>query len=447
MSRRFHILFAESDGWTLSSGPEPVRTTRVVVDAKAAPSAVAAAVRAALEADGYDGGPVGVCVPSAWCLAATISTADLPRGDIKTMTYRLEEDLPTAAENLIADFVPAATNGSALGVCIRIELIQPVIDALEAAGVAVHSIVPAALATVQGLAGQDRLLLCAEPGPAGPQLNLIALSDGRPARWSLVPAVESDLQLELGLLSIELASNPPMEAVDLPPELIAVIEKITGTGVQPEPVAGREAAANLMAAVLAGRTKPWVNFRRGPLAIDDPLRMHRRWIDLSLVAAITLLLCLTAVFLLRASRYARIEAQSDAEMAADFHRRFPTWQVPPNIPAAVESQYRRSTRAGSADLDKSNRGSAVTTLRDVLVPLSAEQHFQIDRMAFHDNAFVVSGRLQSYDQIDVIAKAVRSHGMAVAPAQTRRAPDGTWTFVLQGSRPAAIAVAARGLVN
>lgn len=448
MSRRFHILFAAADGWTVCSGPDPVRTVRVAVDAAVAPPGLAAAVRAALESDGHGGAAVAVCVPSAWCLSATIPTADLPRGDAKAMSYRLEEGLPVAAENVVADFVPDPATGVALGVCVRTETIRPVVDALEAAGVGVHSVVPTALAAAQGWAGRggdpDRLLLCGEAGAAGPQLNLIVLRDGRPAHWSLVPAAESDLRLQLDLMSTESASTPSVEAADVPPPLAAVVEQMIGVAVPVHPTTCRDAAVRVMGDVLAGRAKPWVNFRRGPLAVADPLRMHRKWVDLSLVAGIALLLSLTAAFLFRASRYGNLDAQVEAEMAADFHRHFPTWQVPMNIPAVVDAQYRRSAAAGGGDLGRAGRGSALSTLRDVLTPLAAERNFQVDRMSFHDNGFVLGGRLQSFDQIDVLSRAVRSAGMVVAPAQTRREADGTWTFVLQGSRPA---VAVREPVN
>src|SRR5207237_914428 len=67
----------------------------------------------------------------------------------------------------------------------------------------------------------------------------------------------------------------------------------------------RQAAAIAGAAVLGGRRKAWVEFRRGPLAISDPLRVHRSALDGVVVAAAIVLVCLSVGLVWRASRDGR----------------------------------------------------------------------------------------------------------------------------------------------
>jgi hypothetical protein len=357
------------------------------------------------------------------------------------MLYRLEENLPLAAESIIADFIPFATGAageSALGVCVRLEAIAPLVEALEGINVAVQSIMPTAMATAQELARSVTqspcLLVCAEPGVLKPQLNVIALQDGRPTHWALVPATAVDFKLQLGLLSTEFGSIPHIEAIDIEPKLADAMVEATAQMININPQTGDAAATALVGEVMRGRAKPWVEFRRDKLAIADPVRLHRRWIDFSLAATIALLLSLSLALWVRAHQYARAEQISNSEMVAAFQEHFPGWEIPVNVRAIVDAQYRRA--AGANDGSRLARGSALITLHDVLVPMMAQDHFQIDRMAFHDKAFEISGRLQSFEQVDALSKIARGSGMIVSPAQTRKDADGSWTFSIQGSSSA-----------
>ena len=73
-----------------------------------------------LKAASYDGESVLLAIPSAWCLCDPVATTGLPaRNRRQAMAYRLEEKLPVAAEEVVADFIPCAPPMPLLSASVR----------------------------------------------------------------------------------------------------------------------------------------------------------------------------------------------------------------------------------------------------------------------------------------------------------------------------------------
>src|SRR5262245_35818705 len=121
MSARSFILLADGAQWRVAavSAPGEVEWIDRSIDGAAAVEIVAEEISEALSRAGYRGGGVSLLIDSANCLAASISTVDLPRQDRRSLIYRLEEKLPLSAEEVVADF--AIGDGRALGVAVRTE--------------------------------------------------------------------------------------------------------------------------------------------------------------------------------------------------------------------------------------------------------------------------------------------------------------------------------------
>src|SRR5438045_1145265 len=133
------IIFPTSHSWhvaTLHGDVPRVRDVRAGAD-------MGSATASELRELGYAGQGVILALPTEWCFVASIQISDLPRHDRGAMIYRLEEKLPMPAEEFVADF--AHDGDSALGVAARTAQIKPLVDVLENAGIAIQSIVPAAL--------------------------------------------------------------------------------------------------------------------------------------------------------------------------------------------------------------------------------------------------------------------------------------------------------------
>jgi hypothetical protein len=397
--------------------------TDVPVAADATPAEIAAAVAPALARRGYAGQGILLALPSAWCLAASISTAGLRRGDRDAMLYRLEEKLPLAAEAIVAEFLPRPAGDTALGVCVATDRVAPLVSALESAGVIVQSISPLALLALQNRAdrlapAETELLIW----PDADQTDLFVLIGGVPTAWSLSRGGD-DLALHRNLLLAQF-DEPERTTTPGPLELIAV------------------AATAVAAPVLTGRTRPWFELRRGALSAGDALRAHRRALNAALAAAALLLIALSAAMVYRGFAYDRFADAADARLRDDFRRDFAGWPEPPSVAATIASERRRLQAAGASALPPEARRSALTTLRQVLSRVPADGRFTLARATFNDTSVQLEGDAKSQADVEPLVEAARAAGLEVPPAQTRKTAAGTWSFVVRGDTPAAASQAA-----
>jgi hypothetical protein len=433
------IFFVSDTNWRLCA---LVGGTPKYVDVSLAPDATAQhraeKVSAALQSFGYAGEPAILAVPSSWCYAASIATDDLPKNDRKAMVYRLEEKLPLAAESLIADFILSDPPQRALGISISTDLLKDLVEGLEAVGVSIQCISPAALLAAQGIPpvdGQDPyILLCADATDDQSQLSLIAFESGRPVNWALLPADVTDIKLQLELVALDVGGSPHVEACGVDADLVDNLTEATGLIISVRDETVTEAAAHFATEIVAGRQRPWVDFRRGPLAIADSLGLHRRPINALLAAAAAMFIVFAGMMFFRGWRYDHAARAADVQLAEEFHQQFPGFAAPGNVRAVVESEYRKSRVRSGGSLPPEASRSALQTLHDVLDKLPGEGRFTIDRASFDDQGFQMEGRLKSYEDVDVIANAARQSGMTVDPPQARKDSQGLWSFTLHGLR-------------
>src|SRR4051794_39396583 len=129
---------------------------------------------------GYRAGPLVLALPSSWCLAATIDASGLPPQDRKAAVYRLEDVLPLAAEDVAADVVTSHDARRALGVCVRIDRLRHLLDALDAANVNVQTITPTAMLAAQAVpATTPTIVLIGDRG----LVDAVAVENGKPIAW------------------------------------------------------------------------------------------------------------------------------------------------------------------------------------------------------------------------------------------------------------------------
>ncbi len=442
------ILFPGPATWQIARW-HAGRCDRSTADAATA----AADVPAQLDTLGNAGRPVVLAVPADACLAARLATADLPRGDAKALLYRLEDHLPVPAEQVVADFVPfdrlAPTGGEdTLGVCGLLDRVRPAVDALEAAGVSVQVVVPAMLAAAQAMALADGagpvVFLLGDVSAAPPAVSVVATVAGRPLDWASVPATVTDVRLHLRFLSTLFDVPPRLVAAGLPAALVDGLSDALSQVVAVDAAEPFAAAAATGAAALSGRGRPWVDLRRGPLAATDRLRRHRRPLNAALAALAAGLAVTAASLFARSVRCDRAADAADARGRADFADHFPGWVVPTNVRVVVAAEHRRAAAAAGAVTAAAGPagayGSALATCRGVLAALPpTTARFAVDRMAFADDDFQLSGRLGSYDEADAViaaaSSAARQLGMDVPTPQTRREAGGTWAYQIRAARP------------
>ena len=453
MAADVFIFFASDTDWTicaLTAGEPKVLT--VPFPAETAPAERALQISTALRTIGHAGQSAILAVPSSWCYAASISTEDLPKNDRKAMVYRLEEKLPIAAESFIADFISGdAPSPTALGICINIDLVKELVERLESSGISIQSITPTPLLAAQGIPpenGEDPyVLLCTDGAKDVSQLSMIAFAGGTPVSWALLSAEVADVKLQLELIALDSEAAPHVEACGVDAALVDALTDATGLIVSVREQTVIEAASRSAREIIEGRQRPWVDFRRGPLAISDPLRMHRRPLNAVLAAAAALLIVFAGVMIFRGEKFDHAARAADAQLTDAFREQFPGFPPPPNVRAVVESEYLKARIKAGGSLPVEANVSALQTLHDVLEKLPGEGRFTIDRASFDDQGFQMDGRLRSYEDVDAIANAARQSGMTVDPPQARKDSEGLWSFTLHGTRAPGSkpAVAAGGL--
>src|SRR4051794_32333241 len=105
--RRAFIIVPGQRAWHVL-GTAPAHAAEVPIGAEELAAQIVPRVVQSLRTSGWRDESVLLALPSNWCLAAQIDAAGLPRGDRSAMLFRLEEKLPLAAEQVVADFAPAA---------------------------------------------------------------------------------------------------------------------------------------------------------------------------------------------------------------------------------------------------------------------------------------------------------------------------------------------------
>jgi hypothetical protein len=406
MASRTFILLAGHDA------PWRVAVDARVADVLAEPGEpidrVAPLAAESLRRAGYRGEPVLLAIPSAWCACASIALDGLPRrGDRTARLFRLEEKLPLATEDVVADFIDAGDRS--LGVAALVERLHPVVNALESNGIAVESIAPTALlaARLHAPRGEASVVRIDEDSVT----NLITFRERTPVAWSAAPASDVEMHVQI--------ARHASGATDL----LQPDEPLISAAVR----AGRDA--------LRGRHKPWIELRRDALASPDRLRASRRALNAALATAAVMLVAIGATFLVRANRYAVATREAERKLADHFQAEFPGWAVPANVGAVIDSEHRKLAAQQLGAARQASAESALRTLVRVLGALPAGGRVALERMVFDDRGFVLEGRVAAPAELDAITASIRAADLRVAPPQAQRddgGRPGTWRFTLRG---------------
>lgn len=450
MSSNPVILFPGDANWHIGAmGVEGPVLRAVVVpepagaDDEDAERGAARAVGAGLREMGYGGEPLVLALPSHWCLCAPVDTARLPaKQRHRALTYRLEEKLPFAAEDVVADFVDGpAVDGedrqnAVLGVCVQKRPLATLVDALESNGIAIGAICPAALLALQHLAespGSSELVDGAHAivwqSANGDQLELFIRRAGRLCGWYILPNEPKDLLLHLTVTLCDRErgdeARHPIVAIQLGPDATSLLGRQPALSVvESEAPSPAVAATSMASAVIAGRSAPWVDLRREDLAQRDPLRQVRRPVRFALVAAALCLLCAGGGMLWRATRYDRAARRDlDAEEAM-FRQVFPGGALPLDVRSRLASEE-RSLRGSNGDAASAppSQATELLTLRELMIhlPADGDLRYRLLEIRLDEERFTLEGQAPRHGDADSIATALRQGGaFTVEPPRTEQ---------------------------
>ncbi|HEV8291501.1 MAG TPA: hypothetical protein VGP94_06240, partial [Tepidisphaeraceae bacterium] len=297
---------------------------------------------------------------------------------------------------------------SALGICIKTEQIRPLIDALESHGIPIQNITPTALLAAAAQSPSQASLLILQ---SSDHVDLLVMQDGKPAVWSVSTRDESDIDLQINLLS-----------TDFPRIQLKDIENL---------------------ALRAAQHSPLINLRQHDLAASDKLRLHRRALNALLASAAVLLITLTGLLLSRAHQYQQQARQSSEQLSRAFATHFPAWEVPANIKAVIESEHRRLITSPSSDLPPEATASAMPTLYSLLANLPADTMINVQHLTANADSLDLEAQLKTYEDADLVAAAVRKAGLEVPPPQVRKDNSGFWSLSLHATKTKAVADATK----
>ena len=228
------------------------------------------------------------------------------------------------------------------------------------------------------------------------------VQDGKPTAWSVATTDESDIDLHLNLLS-----------VDLPRVEIKDVENL---------------------ALRAAHEIPLTNLRQHDLAAADKLRLHRRALNTLLASAAILLITLTGLFLFRSHQYQLQAQRSSDDLSRAFATHFPAWEIPSNIKAVIESEHRRLVSSPSTDLPSQATASAIPTLYSLLSNLPPDTAINVQHLTANADSLDIEAQLRSYEDADLIAAAARKTGLDVPPPQVRKESNNLWSLSLHATK-------------
>ncbi len=485
-NQRWAILVTESTWRIVASGGTTVNTYPVEPDG-ADPAATtppnitshgpvpteqegiaqrASLAAALLEKNGYSGQPLTLSIPSTWCMAAAISTEGLPRSGAtrrQAMVFRLEEQLPVAAEDMVADFIQRRTTPGqqTLGVAVLTQRLLPLVNALEAHQVRVGTICPTALYCLQTLVdapspdqdpGQDQILVLSEPE----YFDVLHCREGQLVAWHVAsdistdergatpqhsdptPNLTSDLLRLLRSHVLHCRSQPLLTLFGGDTTLAERISADLGLPVKHDEGWSTDnavAAAVKRMDTSNDHSAMVVNLRRDALDSGDALRHIRTPLKALVSTSLLLGLVLIAAMGWRSYRYDQHARNQIEHQQQIFLTLYPGQGVPINVRIHLESELRRlrgiSGGGGGGGLPM--RDSALVCFYEALRRLPTDLRYQLLELRFDGAEVYFEGLARSHGDATQIAGAMRrQNGFAVDAPRSEQLKDGSVAFTLVG---------------
>jgi len=391
-------------------------------------------VRQALKSHGHGGEPILLARSAPDCLTATVSTEGVDRANRRrTLAFQLEEHLPLAAEDVIADYLEHP-DGRALAVATELADLRGTIDALEQAGVPVAHACPASMLAAAEILPADKrgstepaLLI---EGSAG--WELIETRQARPVAWwwfgddgasrdqRLADWADEQRRADLTPTLYHLAPSPndsdashasdPAPSADRP-GLPADVHRIpVDTADVDEPVV-RQAAR-----VRDGSAAPWIEFRRDALAAPGRFATYRKPVAALVLAAIVLLVGVFTTGWYRAGQYRERAADHRAAVTDHFREALPDQRVPPvGVLQRMASEYRNLAGVGGQATDPRTAAElhplpALTQLQVVLDVLPDDLRYRILDLTIQPDRVRIDGEAQQHAHAERLVLALRDSG-------------------------------------
>jgi len=420
------LLLQRTDGWVLATTESPGVRQPLMNDSGLAPDALAQHVAEFVTQHELSDDRILLAPASFSVLAARFEASAADQRNRRTLAYRLESSLPLAAEEFVADFF--CRGERVLGVALPIDDWLPIVQELDARGLHVQSICPAAMLALQAIQkthqidGYDVVVWQDESAA-----ELARFEDRQLGQWHHVPA---DSRHVARLLAVEmLKRNEPARValVNASPETRTACRQLEQARIELTEVDAPdlpESAVTAAAAALGGAATPWFDLRRGDLSTGDPHRSIRGPLRLCLVAALLLMITLSGAFLTRSWQNRQQVREFQSQQAKLFHQAFPTTPVPAAILSRLRSE---KTKLAGARGDTQNvrlPTPAMSVLFELLAALPERERFRLRELRIENGQLDLDVEVAEHAGVTVIVQALEDRGFEVsAPSTVRQSDD------------------------
>lgn len=365
--------------------------------------------------------PVVLGLSRDMCLAVTVPVPSPQLLRKRTaMRYHLEEWIPWSAEDYVVDYVGHANK--AFLVATTIEPLRAFLKALEELDVVIIAICPTALLVAAEYLSEIRELpdRCLLAWQNSDRFELLAIENRQPTEWISCATTPQELAREVQVLTSRLGETWP---VFLLGNDSLVSEQLTQMGLE---VQGQAYENPLMAArvfatkIIAGVVEPPLDLKRDELTGTHPTQKFGKQLGRLQLAAAALILLLTAGLWLRGNIYEQALADIEATLAEVYLGLFPGTEVPSNVRAAIDSEFRQlqATRSADSGLPGSNHADRV--LQQVLAALPPDLRFRLPEIQIEGDRISLGGEVRANADADKIADSLRQAGFTVEAPKTQR---------------------------
>ena len=433
------VVVTEQDYWYVARSvgrdvevrPVPVNTG----DDQVQPAQLAAEELISL---GYRRGGICLALGSEMVLTDQIDCNNLPRKDRSTaMIFRLEEQLPLAAEQFTADFLPPA-GGQALGLAVQTAEVQAIIDQLAEAGIETASVCPAAMLAVwrcvRGSNESSDYVILADERRA--EIFRTA-GHRRPITWSTSAVNPEPLLgcLHADMLAFSLVNNRPTVRLfgNLPAGASAALNEDEGLDIrqadQTPPLAATALAAG---ALLAGRPAGWVDLRRGDLAAPNPWKKLSGLTNLAAMLAVIILALVAAMFHWRGIQYESVAVARERQQRDQYVRLYPGRRAPVNVISALQSELKRLSGISGGDTHIPTQVNALNALRSIIASLPPTLRLRIIDVRITPTSIFIEGQVRDHTGAELICQSIRNAGFDMNAPRSEHLSRGGVSFTLTG---------------
>jgi len=354
--------------------------------------------------------PVLLAVPATWCAAASISTDSLPRRDrLSAMAYRLEEKLPLATEEFSAGFISGKDH--ALGICVILDKVLPITQALEARGLYIHAIIPTTTLLAQELIYQGHsieadVLLWHHDG----WYDTVTLDEARqqPDSWCLLPddptAVKRHLNLRViggretrGVLLI----GDEADASSKSPDGVHVHSNTTL--IREDPL---QSAARFAKRIISGQSEPWVDLKSSDLGALGKTRFIQKPLKAALFAGVIMLICLNGAIFWRTQQYGNLSDSYLEQERSLFAELYPGQTPPLAINNRLAGEYKKISGMRGASDTMPPPPATLTLLYQVLDQMPGNVRYRVLEMRIEEDHVYIDGQARTHNDVGILVDAM-----------------------------------------